>query len=316
MDSLTNTIRVYAVLYDKFGNFAGLANSAAWSSKDPGVVTIAPKPGKNSEGVIQRQTRNLDTTSIIATQGALIPDTLRVIVKQQETEIKSVCIVPGTSGDSLSIVFNGAVNWSTSSIGSNTLYRKSSNGTMTLFSSLTTNTPAHLSDEIIYVLPSGALVAYSDSVTLRLPVAPNARVFALHYCHEIPFIKDVRIGPNPVIPGETTIPDNLRSAGDPKIGVRLEIILATRSTGSPTKPGTSGRVTIFDAVGNVVFGPSQMKFDLKDNNGDKLYYIWDFRNTKGSQVAGGTYLAKFEAQDSNTGYNGTKQGRIGIKTKK
>jgi fibro-slime domain-containing protein len=312
MDSITNTVTVYAMLYDKYGNYVGKATAANWSSTKPSAATVAPAAGKNFAGVIQRQTRELDSTYVIAAQAGLIPDTVTVIIRRQETEIKSVCIVPTPTGDSLYIFFNGNVNWTVTSIGSGTLNRKRpGEANLTPFSRLDTlGPPQKLPNEIVYVFRSGTLVAYSDSMTLRLPVAPNARVFPLYYCHEVQFIKEVRVAPNPIILGETTIPENLRNPGDPTTGIRLEIIFAN-PTNSTARIGS---VTIFDAVGNVVYGKAPMKFDPKDASKNKLYFIWDGYNKKGSKVAGGTYLAKFQAQDKNTGASGTDQCKIGIKT--
>ena len=311
MDSITNTITVYALLYDKFGNYVGKSTAANWSSTKPSVATVAPAPGKNFAGVIQRQTRELDSTYVIAAQAGLIPDTIRVIIQRQETEIKSVCLVPAPTGDSLYIFFNGNVNWTVTAIGSKTLYRKRP-GRIPLdtFSQLNPGRPTQLPAEIIYVFPSGTFIAYSDSVTLRLPVAPNARVFPLYYCHEVQLIKEVRVAPNPIVIGETRIPDKLWNEGDPHYGVRLEIVLANPTTSQ----NIIGWVTIFDAVGNVVYGKAPMKFDPQDATKNKLYIIWDGYNKKGSKVAGGTYLAKFQAQDKNTGASGTDQCKIGIKT--
>ena len=318
LDSIINADTVYAILYDKYGNRYGLATSAAWSSKDPTVATVAPIQGKNYAGVIGRQTRDSDTTYVIATQGAFTPDTVRVILKRQETEIRSVCMMPSEKEDSVFIYFNGPVNWASSSIGPTTLFRKRPGpGTLTSFSDLKAGTPTRVSDEIIFVFPSGTFVAFSDSVTLRLPIAPNSRVFAANYCHPVPFVKELRVLPNPIILGENKIPATLKNPGDPDYGVRLETILANRFTGTTSNPGTTGSVTVFDAVGNVLFSSSSIRPDTKnDPTGKKLYIIWNLCNKKGTRVGGGTYLARFKLQEKNTGATWSGQANIGVKTKK
>ena len=524
MDSITNTVTVYALLYDKYDNYIGPATSATWSSTKITVASVAPAPGKNSTGIVQRQTRDLDTTKVIANQANLTPDTVRVIVKHEETGIQSVCmvsgfnadslfivfnepvawsstsigsqtlnrkskngtltpfaqldtlglapqkltneiiyvfrsgtltahsdsvililpvapdnrvvaldfchqvlfikslcmvptafgdslyihfnepvtwnltsigsktlnrkskngalapfsqldtmgmapgklndeiiyvfrsgtltansdsitlrlpgdpdnrvfalnfchqvlfikyvcIVPATTGDSVYIVFNEPVKWDSASIGSNTLYQKSKSGVLTQFSKLDTMglAPQKLSDEIVYVFRSGTVAAYSDSVTLLLPEAPNSRVFAANYCHPLPFVQDVRVAPNPTITGGSFIPPQKQVDGDPTTGIRIEVVLATRPSGTSENPAAVVWVTIFDAVGNVVYGKTQLKYDLKDQDGKTFARIWDGRNKKGSFVAGGTYLGRFEGRENNTGATWAGQAKIGIKTTK
>jgi len=418
MDSVTNTVTVYALLYDTYGNYAGRATNAAWSSINAAVVTVSGAPGQNYAGILQRRTRDLAATYVIANQANLLPDSVKVIVKHEETGIQSVCmvsgfnadslfivfnepvawnssfigsqtlnrkskngmltpfaqldtlglapqklpneiiyvfrsgtltansdsitlrlpgdpdnrvfalnfchqvlfikyvcIVPASTGDSVYIVFNEPVKWDSASIGSNTLYQKSKSGVLTQFSKLDTMglAPQKLSDEIVYVFRSGTVAAYSDSVTLLLPEAPNSRVFAANYCHPLPFVQDVRVAPNPVGTGGILIPSNKRVDGDPPTGIRIEVVLATRASGTKETPGAVIWVTVFDAVGNVVYGKTQMKLDP---DGKALARIWDGRNKKGSFVAGGTYLARFEGRENNTAATWAGQAKIGIKTTK
>jgi hypothetical protein len=78
MDSSINYDTVFAITYDKYDNYTGRADSAAWSTMNSGLVTVSAIAARLFAGIIHRETRELGSTSIIATQGALIPDSLQV----------------------------------------------------------------------------------------------------------------------------------------------------------------------------------------------------------------------------------------------
>ena len=79
LSSTTHADSVYAVLRDKYGNWVSHAKLAAWLSRDTTVITVLPGRTALGEGVLTRQTANLDTTFIRASQDSFY-DSLRVII--------------------------------------------------------------------------------------------------------------------------------------------------------------------------------------------------------------------------------------------
>ncbi len=70
---------VYAILRDRFGNWAGHATLATWLSGDTTVITVASARTQLGEGKLTRQSANRDTVVIVAAQGNL-NDSLRVVI--------------------------------------------------------------------------------------------------------------------------------------------------------------------------------------------------------------------------------------------
>ena len=81
MDSATNHDTVYAVVYDRFNNWVGKANSAAWASLNQTIVTANGIVNKNFAGNIDRITRNRDSTYVSANQTGLIGDSVLVVLQ-------------------------------------------------------------------------------------------------------------------------------------------------------------------------------------------------------------------------------------------
>ncbi len=78
LDSATNFDTVYAIVYDCFGNYKDLARNASWSSRNTSLVTANAVASKLYAASVHRETRDLGSTFIVAAQGTLIPDSLRV----------------------------------------------------------------------------------------------------------------------------------------------------------------------------------------------------------------------------------------------
>jgi fibro-slime domain-containing protein len=80
LDSATNHDTVYAVVYDRYGNWVGKANSAAWASLDT-TIKVNAVAGKTFAGNIDRNTRLPSSTFVTANQTALIGDSVSVVLQ-------------------------------------------------------------------------------------------------------------------------------------------------------------------------------------------------------------------------------------------
>ena len=84
MDSATNFDTLYAVTYDIYknynglGNYSGFATNAVWTSRDTTSVKANSAAGIAYEGILQRNTRNLASTIVQASQTGLSPDSVTV----------------------------------------------------------------------------------------------------------------------------------------------------------------------------------------------------------------------------------------------
>ncbi|HAJ80448.1 MAG TPA: hypothetical protein DCO75_11835, partial [Fibrobacteres bacterium] len=104
LDSATNYDTVYAVTYDKYGNWTGQATNAVWSSLNTSVVKAWAVTGRNFAGVIMRNTKDPDTAYITASQSTLVPDSLLVILRTDKiTAIRIVQCDGITVVDSVNI---------------------------------------------------------------------------------------------------------------------------------------------------------------------------------------------------------------------
>ncbi len=81
MDSARNYDTVYAILYDKNNNFIGPDTNPSWSSRKTTCVTVNPVPGKKCAGNIHRETRDFDSTFVLASHTGLLPDSVNVILQ-------------------------------------------------------------------------------------------------------------------------------------------------------------------------------------------------------------------------------------------
>jgi len=107
----------------------------------------------------------------------------------------------------------------------------------------------------------------------------------------------VSIGPNPFAPGKNTLgelPPKVLEYYEPILkaynaGTGTSGILIAVESPRPLKKGTSLRIMIYDAVGNVVVNTTS-KGSLSDSNTHG--FIWDGKNHRGRAVGPGTYLMK------------------------
>ncbi len=98
--SATLSDSVYAVLRDAYGNFVSDATLAAWATRNPAVVTVAPvPPAVGDQGVITRQTGNNMNTYVAAAQGAWT-DSVQVILSNV-TYSKIQIVVQHSINDSI-----------------------------------------------------------------------------------------------------------------------------------------------------------------------------------------------------------------------
>jgi fibro-slime domain-containing protein len=72
-----DTMRVFAVVRDQYGNYVRYATQAGWSSADEGVVIARPTPQRQQKGVIIKRAPGM--TSVTASEGTLAPDDFTVI---------------------------------------------------------------------------------------------------------------------------------------------------------------------------------------------------------------------------------------------
>ena len=70
---------VYAVLRDAFGNFAGRATAASWTSRNTAVATASMINAAMGQGQIVRQAQNAANTYVVAAQGGM-SDSVQVIL--------------------------------------------------------------------------------------------------------------------------------------------------------------------------------------------------------------------------------------------
>jgi hypothetical protein len=81
LDSATNDKTVFAMTYDRFGNFTGLSsNATVWTPSKP-ASAIVNTPGPKYAGTIHRVTRTYDTLTVTATDGGLLPGTVKVVLQ-------------------------------------------------------------------------------------------------------------------------------------------------------------------------------------------------------------------------------------------
>jgi hypothetical protein len=73
-----NTAVAYAFVRDRFGNYLGRADMAVWRAESTTIATAAATAGNPFRGIITRQRDG--ATRVIASQGALIPDTIAVTI--------------------------------------------------------------------------------------------------------------------------------------------------------------------------------------------------------------------------------------------
>jgi hypothetical protein len=168
-----------------------------------------------------------------------------------------------------------------------------------------------------------AISAYDWNVQEFFVSGPPSPALAVDYCATISLVKTFQIGPNPVnfsAPQPTRyvqFPDQ-PSATKQITGQICELVLKRPVQGANGNHVVQAWITIFDAVGNVLVDKAPMGVDSK--NRVKLLWAWDGKNKNKVQVAGGTYLTRYDVKSFNE--NGVLDreergnGKTGVRTVK
>jgi len=221
--------------------------------------------------------------------------------------VTAACFSPGSSFDSLAVTFSEPVDSAGQASYLQTIAVNTKSGPTSL-SGLGAVESGTTKSKIVFVLPSGAVSPYDNSVDLSL--APPSPPVIVDYCHPLPLIVSVKAGKNPFTPNVDVPPG--RGNGDPAFGIRIEILLNSANTSVAGGDSRPASCTIFDAVGNVIMNDVSLKSD--PSAARKKYVVWDGKNKNGMTVAGGTYLARVIVEDKVSGSKVTKEIKIGVKT--
>lgn len=114
--------------------------------------------------------------------------------------------------------------------------------------------------------------------------------------------------PNPFDPTTSTIPVKVRNY----YGISTEkglIIVAEPLSQSAGFLKLSGRITIYDAVGNIVISNAEGHVEQATKG---IAYVWDGKNSKGQYVGAGTYLAVVVIENDGKPIK-TKRYKLGVK---
>ena len=114
--------------------------------------------------------------------------------------------------------------------------------------------------------------------------------------------------PNPYDPVQSTIPASVKSYYGIKADRGL-VIIAEPASRMAGYVNLSGRITIYDAVGNKVV--NQIKGHVAQAS-KGVAFVWNGTNDKGRYVGAGTYLAVITIED-NQGYKSVQRYKLGIK---
>jgi hypothetical protein len=133
-----------------------------------------------------------------------------------------------------------------------------------------------------------------------------------------------QIGPNPAaFDGNLTAYRmiQLPNESSPKqqTGQIFELVLKRRILNENNQQQVQAWVTVFDAVGHVLVNKAQMGMDVNDTSNTKLAWVWNGKNLRGMQAAGGTYLARYVVKaiiDGEVKREERGSGKVGIKTVK
>jgi fibro-slime domain-containing protein len=139
----------------------------------------------------------------------------------------------------------------------------------------------------------------------------------------------IAVGPNPFIPGVTSIDDAYKGTSVPDFyrnainnsgggtGILIAVDAPARLQVQPGKQGAAGgpsfgRVMIYDAVGNIVMQGGLYQSSRRSSS---YAYVWNGKNTKGRTVSPGTYLVRVIGKEDKSGDKFMVQRKIGV-TKK
>jgi von Willebrand factor type A domain len=215
--------------------------------------------------------------------------------------IKSVCFQPMPSGDSLHVVFSEPLFGKAPFVTYDTVFTGSG---PKLLSDASTVTPAPQGDMVSYGYPTGTL-SNSDSLVER--TRPK---FKLDPCGNVPLVSSYVIGGNPFIPGKTLVPG---PNGTLIPGTRIEVAINPALLAHFQNGQITGKITILDAVGNVVRDTAMVKDKAAPATKPKLVWVWDGKTNGGSRAAPGTYLSRILIKDEKTGDKQSIKMNVGIK---
>jgi hypothetical protein len=219
--------------------------------------------------------------------------------------IKSLCFTPSSNQDTLRINYSEPLSPSQwPHLDRETLYRQTGS---TQLSSLTQSDTA--GNELSFAIPRQDSLSNADSVveTMINGVRPT---FHLELCGGVSIITNVIAGGNPFNPRiSSNIPPLLRNPGSTSsTGSRIEVALIPAVSGDLLAGRITGKITILDAVGNVVRDTSMFP-----GAGCKLFWVWDGKTRSGSFAAPGTYLARILIEDKVRGTKEKRRLNIGVK---
>jgi len=119
--------------------------------------------------------------------------------------------------------------------------------------------------------------------------------------------------PNPcrVSGPEANIPQSIKDLSIQNTGATEErgVVIIAKPIGAVTGNITlSGKATLYDVLGNVIFWGRQ---GLVQGNNQRVLFVWDGTNRQGRMVGTGAYLAAVTIQTSQ-GLKETQRIKVGI----
>ncbi len=258
---------------------------------------------ENSDGPYETNV-NIGSSAFVLSDTAMTvsgrPFTVANIVDNAGPVIKSACFSPSTN-DSIKVTFTENVPTQTDP--------------KTLFTLLSNGVPSPVIP--INIVRQGDKIFYvylANTINDKFSIKDATRSFALALCGDVSIVKDYHVASNPFIPGETNIPSNQQDQKNPIItGTRIEVSLIKAVQQQLETGSISGKVIIFDAVGNTVLEQKTMSVDVK--SGVKLFWNWDGKTSKGVTAGAGTYVARIYIENTITGQKQTIRQIIGLKHK-
>ncbi|MDG5815925.1 hypothetical protein QA601_12610 [Chitinispirillales bacterium ANBcel5] len=123
-----------------------------------------------------------------------------------------------------------------------------------------------------------------------------------------PYNLVARVINNPYEPSRSQIPQFIRAL-DPTLSLYGQVVIIEPEETLRRNVTLKGKAFIYDVVKNPVLTDIEL---LADESQNRLYLVWDGRNSNGRKVGSGTYQAVFQIND-NQGLNERKTVRIGVR---
>jgi|WetSurMetagenome_2_1015567.scaffolds.fasta_scaffold00008_59 hypothetical protein len=229
------------------------------------------------------------------------------VVDSAAPVIKSVCFQPMSNADSLRVEFSEPLSGTYPPVCGDTVLWDS------------TGVPRKevlCSAGVAAVAPQGSMVSYGFpkgtlSSSGSLIVEGDRPAFRLETCSGVEIVKSYITVGNPLNPHTSVVPPGLRNPNNQSYpyGSRIEITLNPALSGHLGK--ITGKLTILDAVGNVV--RDTMMFSDSASADKKLFWVWDGKTKSGAWAAPGTYLARILVRDNVKGTKQVIRMNVGIK---